>query len=220
MFIGLIQTVVALYESPSLSTLLLLELVIFAVCLHWWLPQRHRQTRTVKLPAPTDKVWKTILDIENYPSWRSHVIEIRSVSTAQHSVSFLEHVARTRQHLAHKQQSSPTSSPLYNTRVRLVEMVRVDEQRLLRRDQARRQHSTAADSPKLSKAVAREWELYLRPSATEDSTLLTLTETVCSEGLLARWLGPILGFHRASQRFMYDLSREIERQRDTSCPQA
>ncbi|KAF7728279.1 hypothetical protein EC973_006453 [Apophysomyces ossiformis] len=215
MFINLVQNVVALCDSPSLSTLLLLELTIFVVCLHWWLPQRHRQTRSIRLPASPDTVWKTILAIENYPSWRSHIIEIHPISTSEHTIYYLEHVARTRQHLNHKRQASPDSPPVHNTRERLVEMRRVDEHRLYRLERARRQNLTATGSPKLSKAVAREWELYLQPSCTEDATLLTLTETVRSEGLLARWLGPILGLHRASQRFLYDLSREIERQRAT-----
>ncbi|KAI9496088.1 hypothetical protein BDB00DRAFT_810441 [Zychaea mexicana] len=228
------------YESASLSTLIFLELFLFAVCLHWCLPQRHRQARTIKLATSTDHVWTILLDIHRYPLWRSHVVSVQPLLGSQH----LEHVARTRQHLEHKQQNyhqEQTNPALfYKTRVRAIDMNRVNDSTLIRIDRATRISScTPPPSPPPEEACTnisdgkqvptlqqqqqqqlkfpkssfeREWEIHVRPSD-DGYTLLTLVETVRSEGYLARWLGPIFGgFHRVSQRFLLDLVREVDRQ--------
>lgn len=209
------------YESASLSTFILLEVAIFAVCLHLVLPQRHRQARTVKLLAQPDHIVKLILDIERYPSWRSHVVGVHPLGSKD-CIQFLEYVARTRHHLIHKQQPFSASATAgqhdiarFKTRARAIDMKLVDEYTITRRDRATRLkpnlQPTEAQLNCPRSSFEREWEITVRPHG-DASSLLTLVETVRSEGFLARWLGPVLGFHRVSQRFLLDLSRELERQ--------
>ncbi|KAJ8656340.1 hypothetical protein O0I10_007905 [Lichtheimia ornata] len=215
-----------LYESASLWSLIVLELSVFALCLHYVLPQKHRQARTVKLSAPPQLVWNTILDIQRYPSWRSHVVGVQSLD----GLHFLEYVARTRQQLVQKHigvvdnlsttttATGTTTTGQFKTRVRAIEMTKINDNTLIRVDRATRHNKylssiTSASSVKLGprSSFEREWEIYIRLSSTGQHTLLTLTETVRSEGYLARWLGPILGVHRVSQRFLTDLMHEVDR---------
>ena len=236
----LVHSIQNIYESASLSSLILLELFLFAVCLHCCLPQRHRQARTIKLATSTDHVWTVLMDIHRYPQWRSHVVHVQSLLGQQH----LEYVARTRQHLEHKQNPATAAKILNTTRVRAIDMNRINDTTLIRIDRATKvtsSKSSSASSSSLSdnrsvqgkgqqqqelkfprSSFEREWEIHVRPTDSNntngnsiegDECLLTLIETVRSEGYLARWLGPIFGgFHRVSQRFLLDLVREIDRQ--------
>ncbi|KAI9317720.1 hypothetical protein BX666DRAFT_2026989 [Dichotomocladium elegans] len=205
-----VQLLVKLYDDASLSSLVLIELSFFCLCLHLVvLPQKHRQSKSVKLGGPPSLVWRTILDIDRYPLWRSHVVSvvghqhIDPQSSSSKTTYFFEYVARTRQHLAEKQKAAAAMydpNLLQKTRIRWIEMTRLDECKLIRVDRAK--HGTSFE---------REWEIIIKPSPSGASTILTLTETVKSEGHLARWLGPVLGFHRVSQRFLSDLAHEIDR---------
>ncbi|KAI9252271.1 hypothetical protein BDA99DRAFT_177488 [Phascolomyces articulosus] len=219
------------YESASLSSLILLELFLFVVCLHWCLPQRHRQARTIKLATSSEHVWTILMDIHRYPQWRSHVVSVQPLLGQQH----LEYVARTRQHLEHKQNPNNTTTTFNTTRVRAIDMNRINDTTLIRIDRATK-ISSPSSTPKNENPTTvvqerrkdgqqqelkfprssfeREWEIHVRPGDNNnEGCLLTLIETVRSEGYLARWLGPIFGgFHRVSQRFLLDLVREIDRQ--------
>lgn len=209
------------YESASLSTFILLEVAIFAVVLHLVLPQQHRQARTVKLAVQPDHVVKLILDIEKYPTWRSHVVGVQPLGSKD-CIQFLEYVARSRHHLIHKQQPFSESAARqqrdiarFKTRVRAIDLKVVDKYTITRRDRATRLKGnlqpTEAQLNCPRSSFEREWEITVRPHG-DACSLLTLVEIVRSEGFLARWLGPILGFHRVSQRFLLDLSKELERQ--------
>ncbi|KAI8141397.1 hypothetical protein BJV82DRAFT_175135 [Fennellomyces sp. T-0311] len=203
----LLSSIKQTYESASLSSLILIELLFFAICLHWCLPQRHRQAKTVKLATSTEHVWKVILDIHRYPQWRSHVVSVQPLMNQQHQ--FLEHVARTRQHLEHKQRLQDNLTTTFKTRVRAIDMNRVNETTLIRTDRRCTSCKEPLKFPRSS--FEREWEIHVRPA--DEGCLVTLVETVRTEGYLARWLGPIFGgFHRVSQRFLLDLAKEIERQ--------
>ncbi|KAG2227280.1 hypothetical protein INT45_008524 [Circinella minor] len=239
----LVNSIQQTYESASLSSLILLELFLFAICIHCCLPQRHRQARTIKLATSTDHVWNVLMDIHRYPQWRSHVVSVQSLLGQQH----LEYVARTRQHLEHKQNPATTAKTLNSTRVRAIDMNRINDTTLIRTDRATKVTSSKSSPspsslPSLSlsnngtvqnkgqqqelkfprSSFEREWEIHVRPTDSNnndgnnnegESCLLTLIETVRSEGYLARWLGPIFGgFHRVSQRFLLDLVREVDRQ--------
>lgn len=218
-----------LYESASLWSLIVLELSVFAVCLHYVLPRKSQKATTIKLLAPPQLVWNTILDIQRYPSWRSHVVGVQSLD----GLHFLEYVARTRQQLVQKRvgvvdnlstapgtntNTTNTFTGQFKTRVRAIEMTRINDNTLIRVDRATRHNKhissiTSSSNVKLGpkSSFEREWEIYIRLSSTGQHTLLTLTETVRSEGYLARWLGPILGVHRVSQRFILDLMHEVDR---------
>ena len=232
----LVHSIQHIYDSASLSSLIFLELFLFAVCLHCCLPQRHRQARTIKLATSTDHVWTVLMDIHRYPQWRSHVVSVQPLLGQQH----LEYVARTRQHLEHKQNPATTAKTLNTTRVRAIDMNRINDTTLIRIDRATKVTPSKSSSSSLSdnttmqdkeqqeelkfprSSFEREWEIHVRTTDSNNTNgnnidgegcLLTLIETVRSEGYLARWLGPIFGgFHRVSQRFLLDLVREIDRQ--------
>ncbi|ORY96949.1 hypothetical protein BCR43DRAFT_492541 [Syncephalastrum racemosum] len=215
-----------LYTSMSLSSLILIELGVFVICLHWCLPQRHRQARTIRLSASPQHIWRIIFDTGNYSIWRSHVVSVSDLRQDEDGgLQFLEHVARTRQHLEHKQQQrqqqqqhkqqatsfsqqqqQASPAPLFNTRVRAITMKRMSSDVIVRQDRARTTKKKQQET-----SFEREWEICVRAESRAESTV-TLTETVKSKGYLARWLGPILGFHRVSHRFLVDLAREVERQ--------
>lgn len=217
-----------LYTSMSLSSLILIELGVFVLCLHWCLPQRHRQARTIRLSASPQHIWRIIYDTSNYSIWRSHVVSVSDLRQDEDGgLQFLEHVARTRQHLEHKQQQrqqqqqkqqvtsltqqqqqqqqSPPGTML-KARVRAITMKRLSSDVIVRHDRARTTKKKQQET-----SFEREWEICVRAETRAESTV-TLTETVRSKGYLARWLGPILGFHRVSHRFLVDLAREVERQ--------
>ncbi|KAI8388603.1 uncharacterized protein BYT42DRAFT_560659 [Radiomyces spectabilis] len=210
---GFVQTALQLYSTTNKALLFILHVVFIVGCIHKWLPQQHRQTRSLKLPVSPETVWKIILDIDRYPSWRSHVISIQPQHSANaKTLCFIEQIAHTKQQLAYKRRSKTESPiPWKNTRARSVAMTRISNECLVRIDRGTRVKSAKDGTPLKAKlsTLQRTWEIAIRPDGYH--TIFTLTETVHTQGMLARWLGPVLGFHRASQRFLVDLVRELDR---------
>jgi uncharacterized protein YndB with AHSA1/START domain len=56
----------------------------------WSLPVKHVATRQRTLAASPDVVWKTITDIDAFPSWRSHVTSVERVGNTG-PVTWIEH---------------------------------------------------------------------------------------------------------------------------------
>jgi hypothetical protein len=56
---------------------LLAGAVIAVVVVGALLPVHHTETRTVTLPQSPDEVWKTVTDVDGYPSWRPGVRSVK-----------------------------------------------------------------------------------------------------------------------------------------------
>jgi uncharacterized protein YndB with AHSA1/START domain len=71
--------------------LVVLAVVATVVIVGALLPRDHVATRTARIPAPPDAVWRTLTDIDAFPSWRHDVTRVDRLPDAPTGPSWREH---------------------------------------------------------------------------------------------------------------------------------
>jgi uncharacterized protein YndB with AHSA1/START domain len=68
----------------------LVTIALLVAITGWMLPVAHVATRQVSVAAAPDVVWKTITDVDAFPTWRSDVKKVERVQGAA-SLTWIEH---------------------------------------------------------------------------------------------------------------------------------
>lgn len=70
--------------------LLIVVIAAIALAVGYSLPEKHVARGVAIIPAPPDSVWKTITDVQNYPSWRSDVKKVEVLRSPNGHVAWRE----------------------------------------------------------------------------------------------------------------------------------